>query len=314
MSARCAVSRAFLLRGPSPGLLFATPAVPSTAHAARLPAFVRLGLIGLFPAVTLPSVPISMAAMDRLHDVDPPGNPRVARKRSRTSSTARARARALPARQPRRRRAAPAPTCPTAPTPPTSTRSRRSRTAAPPGTRARAPLALDRALERDRDGAAGQQGVVRARRPHRQLPVGGDALRDRLQPLLAAPTRGRTAATWSTCRATPRPASTRARSSRGGSREEQLAALPPGGRRRRASRPTRTRWLMPDFWQFPTVSMGLGPLMAIYQARFMKYLHDRGLADTERPQGLGLPGRRRDGRARVAGRDLARRRARSSTT
>jgi pyruvate dehydrogenase E1 component len=40
-------------------------------------------------------------------------------------------------------------------------------------------------------------------------------------------------------------------------------------------------WLMPDFWQFPTVSMGLGPLMAIYQARFMKYLHDRGLADTQ---------------------------------
>ncbi|HJU22150.1 MAG TPA: pyruvate dehydrogenase (acetyl-transferring), homodimeric type, partial [Casimicrobiaceae bacterium] len=39
-------------------------------------------------------------------------------------------------------------------------------------------------------------------------------------------------------------------------------------------------WLMPEFWQFPTVSMGLGPLMAIYQARFMKYLHDRGLADT----------------------------------
>ncbi len=35
-------------------------------------------------------------------------------------------------------------------------------------------------------------------------------------------------------------------------------------------------WLMPDFWQFPTVSMGLGPLMAIYQARFMKYLDDRG--------------------------------------
>ena len=40
-------------------------------------------------------------------------------------------------------------------------------------------------------------------------------------------------------------------------------------------------WLMPDFWQFPTVSMGLGPLMAIYQARFMKYLNDRGLANTE---------------------------------
>ncbi|MGH8727686.1 MAG: pyruvate dehydrogenase (acetyl-transferring), homodimeric type [Burkholderiales bacterium] len=40
-------------------------------------------------------------------------------------------------------------------------------------------------------------------------------------------------------------------------------------------------WLMPDFWQFPTVSMGLGPLMAIYQARFLKYLGGRGLAKTE---------------------------------
>ena len=40
-------------------------------------------------------------------------------------------------------------------------------------------------------------------------------------------------------------------------------------------------WLMPDYWQFPTVSMGLGPLMAIYQARFLKYLHGRGLAETE---------------------------------
>jgi pyruvate dehydrogenase E1 component len=39
-------------------------------------------------------------------------------------------------------------------------------------------------------------------------------------------------------------------------------------------------WLMPDFWQFPTVSMGLGPLMAIYQARFMKYLNGRGIQDT----------------------------------
>jgi pyruvate dehydrogenase E1 component len=39
-------------------------------------------------------------------------------------------------------------------------------------------------------------------------------------------------------------------------------------------------WLMPDFWQFPTVSMGLGPLAAIYQARFMKYLTNRGLLDT----------------------------------
>ena len=39
-------------------------------------------------------------------------------------------------------------------------------------------------------------------------------------------------------------------------------------------------WLMPNFWQFPTVSMGLSPLMAIYQARFMRYLEHRGLAET----------------------------------
>jgi pyruvate dehydrogenase E1 component len=38
-------------------------------------------------------------------------------------------------------------------------------------------------------------------------------------------------------------------------------------------------WLMPDFWQFPTVSMGLGPIQAIYQARFMKYMASRGLID-----------------------------------
>ncbi len=40
-------------------------------------------------------------------------------------------------------------------------------------------------------------------------------------------------------------------------------------------------WLMPDFWQFPTVSMGLGPLMAIYQARFMRYLRDRSIVERQ---------------------------------
>ncbi len=57
--------------------------------------------------------------------------------------------------------------------------------------------------------------------------------------------------------------------------EEQLKAF-----RQEASNPNGLSsyphpWLMPDFWQFPTVSMGLGPLMAIYQARFMKYLENR---------------------------------------
>jgi len=60
-------------------------------------------------------------------------------------------------------------------------------------------------------------------------------------------------------------------------------------------------WLMPDFWQFPTVSMGLGPIMSIYQARFNRYLEDRGLkqpsggkvwaflgdGETDEPEALG---------------------------
>ena len=60
-------------------------------------------------------------------------------------------------------------------------------------------------------------------------------------------------------------------------------------------------WLMPDFWQFPTVSMGLGPIMSIYQARFNRYLEDRGLrkasntkvwaflgdGETDEPESLG---------------------------
>jgi pyruvate dehydrogenase E1 component len=41
-------------------------------------------------------------------------------------------------------------------------------------------------------------------------------------------------------------------------------------------------WLMPDFWQFPTVSMGLGPITAIYQARFLRYMEHRGLLDTSK--------------------------------
>jgi pyruvate dehydrogenase E1 component len=63
-------------------------------------------------------------------------------------------------------------------------------------------------------------------------------------------------------------------------------------------------WLMPDFWQFPTVSMGLGPLMAIYQARFLRYLEGHGLArtagrkvwaflgdgETDEPESLGAIG------------------------
>src|SRR5947209_3838317 len=63
--------------------------------------------------------------------------------------------------------------------------------------------------------------------------------------------------------------------------EEQL-----DGFRRDGSRPDGLSsyphpWLMPEFWQFPTVSLGIGAITSIYQARFMKYLHARGQADTE---------------------------------
>ena len=61
-------------------------------------------------------------------------------------------------------------------------------------------------------------------------------------------------------------------------------------------------WLMPDYWQFPTVSMGLGPLMAIYQARFMKYMHNRGHIDMADRKVWCFPGRWRDGRTRKPGR------------
>ncbi len=57
-------------------------------------------------------------------------------------------------------------------------------------------------------------------------------------------------------------------------------------------------WLMPDFWQFPTGSMGLGPIASIHHARFMRYLEHRGLAGhATRPHGVGRVRRRRDGRA-----------------
>ena len=62
--------------------------------------------------------------------------------------------------------------------------------------------------------------------------------------------------------------------------------------------------LMPEFWEYPTVSMGLGPINSIYQARFNRYLHHRRLDDTVGFPGLVLPRRRGSGRARDAGVDL----------
>src|SRR5205823_5599743 len=49
-------------------------------------------------------------------------------------------------------------------------------------------------------------------------------------------------------------------------------------------------WLMPDFWQFPTGSMGIGPISSIYQARFMRYLKHRGLLETDARKVWGVFG------------------------
>ena len=54
-------------------------------------------------------------------------------------------------------------------------------------------------------------------------------------------------------------------------------------------------YLMPDFWQFPSVSMGLAPIMSIYQARFVRYLQSRGLLSGDRTTRLVFRRRRRDG-------------------
>ncbi len=78
-------------------------------------------------------------------------------------------------------------------------------------------------------------------------------------------------------RATPLPASMPARFSKAAFRSNKLEnfrrELKPGGGLSSYPHP----WLMPDFWEYPTVSMGLSPIMAIYQARFNRYLENRGL-------------------------------------
>ena len=72
--------------------------------------------------------------------------------------------------------------------------------------------------------------------------------------------------------------------------------------------------LMPDFWEFPTVSMGLGPMNAIYQAQFNKYLHEPRHQGHLPAARVGVPRRRRDGRAGVAAACCSSPPTRSSTT
>ena len=88
----------------------------------------------------------------------------------------------------------------------------------------------------------------------------------------------RAAATWSTSRATLA-RHLRARLPGGAAQRAPAASLPPRAGRGRGLPSYPHPWLMEDFWKFPTVSMGLAPLMGIYQARFMRYLVDRGLKE-----------------------------------
>ena len=178
--------------------------------------------------------------------------------------------------------------------------------AVPGRPRARAPDPRADPLERDGDRAAGQRRVVGAGRAHRQLPVGRDALRGRLPPLLARPER----------RARRRPRlhagplvarRLRARVPRGAPEPRGgPARLPPGGLARRAlllPAPVADAGLLavPDRLDGPRADHGDLP-GAVHEVPEGPRPdgHDRA-------QGVGVPRRRRDRRAGVAGRDLARR-------
>ena len=134
-----------------------------------------------------------------------------------------------------------------------------------------------------------------------------DAVRGRLQPLLPRPPATASPATTSTSRATRRPASTRAPSSRAASAPR--SCTPSAARSAAADLSSYPHpWLMPDFWEFPTVSMGLGPIASIYQARFNRYLRDRGIARHRRSRMSGrFIGDGETRRARDARRHHARR-------
>ncbi len=197
----------------------------------------------------------------------------------------RPRARPLPARAAARARApGTASTCRSRPPPATSTPSSRPGRALPRQPRDRRAAARLHALERDGHGGQGQPAPPgRRRRPGRP-----HQLASRRWPPCSAPA--------STTSGTPRAKShggdclyIQGHSSpgiyaraflEGRLTEEQLLNFRQEVDGKGLSSYPHPK-LMPEFWQFPTVSMGLGPLMAIYQARFLKYLHARGIANTE---------------------------------
>ena len=146
----------------------------------------------------------------------------------------------------------------------------------------RALPALD-PVERGDDGAPRAAPGRRRRRAHLHLRLLGHASTRSASTTSSAARTTPAAATTSSSRATPPPASTPAPSSRGGC--PRTSSTGSARSSRTAARGTACPSyphprLMPDFWEFPTVSMGLGPMNAIMQARFNRYLHHRGINDT----------------------------------
>ncbi len=161
-----------------------------------------------------------------------------------------------------------------------------------------------RPLERGGDRGQGQQGILRARRPHRELPVGGDPLRHRLHAFLARRDRGARRRP----RLLPGPQLARrlcARLPRGAADRGAAAQLPPGGRRQgpvvlSASLADAGFLAVPDRLDGPRAADGdLSGALPALSARPRPRRHRAA-------QGLGVLRRRRDGRAGIARRDLAR--------
>ena len=145
---------------------------------------------------------------------------------------------------------------------------------------------------------AQRPGIAR-RRPHLDLRVVRRPLRGGPQPLLPRP--GPPRRRRPDLLPGPRlPRHVRPRVPRGP--PERPTSSTASARRSRTRRTACSSYphprLMPEFWEFPTVSMGLGPINAIYQAQLNRYLHQPRHQGRLRPARLGVPRRRRDGRGR----------------
>ena len=169
-------------------------------------------------------------------------------------------------------------------------------------------------LECAGDGASSdQQGVERIRRPPRRPTHRRPRCTKWASTISGARRRTSIPATWCSSRATRRPASTRAPSSKAASPRTSCSTSA-----RKSSGDGLSSyphpWLMPDFWQFPTVSMGLGPDDGDLPGALHALPGEPRHGAAVRSQGLGVPRRRRDGRAGVAWARSRCRCARSSTT